>query len=98
MIEFRPHSIDIDINLFNVVMFKSRGLEAKVMDVDVIPFSDHTFDSVLTNIDKVIDRLFTKESLLDKRIAARKISVPRAMLCQNLENLIAITFTNTISK
>jgi len=55
-------------------------------------------NSVLASLDKAIDRLFTKEGLLDKCIAVMKISVPRAVLWQNLENLKALTFTNTVSK
>ena len=55
-------------------------------------------DSVIVSLEKAIDRLFTREGLLDGCMAAMKISVPRAVLWQNLENLRAIALTNTVGK
>lgn len=55
-------------------------------------------DSVTVSLQKAIDRLFTKEGLLDSCITAMKISVPRAVLWQNLENLKAITLTNAVGE
>ncbi|MEN9862401.1 MAG: hypothetical protein RLZZ601_165 [Pseudomonadota bacterium] len=55
-------------------------------------------DSVIASLEKAIDRLFTREGLLDSCMAAMKISVPRAVLWQNLENLRAIALTNKVGK
>jgi len=55
-------------------------------------------NSALASLDKAIERLFTKEGLLDKCIVVMKISVPQAVLWQNLENLKAIALTNTVGK
>jgi hypothetical protein len=53
-------------------------------------------DSVLTSLDKAINRLFTKEDFLNRCITAMKISAPRAMIWQNLENLKALAFANRV--
>lgn len=50
--------------------------------------------SVLASLDKAIDRLFTKDDFLDRCIAVMKISVPRAVLWENLEKLTAIRSAN----
>ncbi|MDO8714719.1 MAG: nucleotidyl transferase AbiEii/AbiGii toxin family protein [Polynucleobacter sp.] len=55
-------------------------------------------NGVLTSLDKAIDRLFTKEDLLERCITVMKISAPRAVLWQNLENLAAIRRTNKIGR
>lgn len=51
-------------------------------------------NSVLISLEKAIDRLFTKENWLDGCITAMKISVPRAVLWQNLENLRVTTLAD----
>jgi hypothetical protein len=48
-------------------------------------------DSALTSLDKAINRLFTKEDFLNRCITVMKMSVPRAVLWQNLERLQALT-------
>ena len=55
-------------------------------------------DSVAVSLEKAIDRLFIKEGLLDSCMTAMKISVPKAVLWQNLENLRAIALTNKVGK
>ena len=55
-------------------------------------------NSVLVSLDKAIDRLITKEGLLDRCITVMKISVPRAVLRQNLENLTAIRLADAIGR
>ena len=54
-------------------------------------------DSALTSLDKAINRLFIKEDFLNRCITAMKISVPRAVLWQNLEDLKAVAFASTAS-
>ena len=55
-------------------------------------------DSVAVSLEKAIDRLFIKEGLLDSCMTAMKISVPKAVLWQNLENLRAITLGDTVGR
>ncbi|MFZ4062749.1 MAG: nucleotidyl transferase AbiEii/AbiGii toxin family protein [Polynucleobacter sp.] len=55
-------------------------------------------NSVLVSLDKAIDRLITKEGLLDRCITVMKILVPRAVLRQNLENLTAIRLADAIGR
>ena len=55
-------------------------------------------NSVLVSLDKAIDRLITKEGLLDRCITVMKISVPRAVLRQNLENLTAIRLADALGR
>ena len=52
-------------------------------------------DSVLTSLDKAINRLFTKEDFLNRCITVMKMSVPRAVLWQNLERLQALRLIST---
>jgi len=52
-------------------------------------------ESVLDSLDKAINRLFTKEDFLNRCILAMKISVPKAVLWQNLERLKAVTGAST---
>ena len=44
-------------------------------------------DSILASLNKSIDRLLTKEGLLERCRAVMKISAPKALLWQNLEDL-----------
>ena len=44
-------------------------------------------DSILTSLNKSIDRLLTRESLLERCMAVMKISTPKALLWQNLGDL-----------
>lgn len=44
-------------------------------------------DSILASLNKSIDRLLTKEDLLGRCMAVMKISAPKALLWQNLEDL-----------
>lgn len=52
-------------------------------------------ESVVDSLDKAINRLFTKEDFLNRCILAMKISVPKAVLWQNLERLRAVADANT---
>lgn len=62
MLVFRPDSIGVDINEFNVQYCKERGCEAYEMPVDELPFEDGSFDSVL--LDNVLEHLADPISLL----------------------------------
>jgi hypothetical protein len=55
-------------------------------------------NSVLTSLDKAIDRLMTKEDLLEWCMTVMKISAPRAVLRQNLESLAGIRRANKIGR
>ncbi len=44
-------------------------------------------DSIFVSLNKSIDRILTKEGLLERCMAVMKISTPKALLWQNLEDL-----------
>jgi SAM-dependent methyltransferase len=62
MVAFRANSVGVDINPRNVEYCRERGLEAKVMDTDVLPFDDAGFDSVL--LDNVLEHIVEPAPLL----------------------------------
>ncbi len=55
MLKFRSNTIGLDINPLNVEYCKRRGLEARLMEDDVVPFPDVSFESVL--LDNVLEHL-----------------------------------------
>lgn len=62
MLKFRPGTIGVDVNPFNVDVCISRGLTAQVMDIDVLPFPDGSFDGAL--LDNVLEHIETPDRLL----------------------------------
>ena len=46
-LQFRPNTIGVDINAHTVAYCKARGLDARLMEPDVLPFEDGSFDSAL---------------------------------------------------
>ena len=55
MIAFRPNSVGVDVNEFNVNYCQSRGLEVYQMAFDILPFEDASFDSIL--LDNVLEHI-----------------------------------------
>lgn len=47
-------------------------------------------DSVFTSLNNAVDRLLTKEGLIERCAAIMKIKMPKAVLWQNLERLIRV--------
>jgi len=62
MLIYRPNSVGVDINSFNVEFCKQRGCEAYVMPIDKLPFENSSFDSVL--LDNVLEHLAAPVPLL----------------------------------
>lgn len=62
MLAFRPNTVGVDVNPYNVEFCHGRRLEAYTMPFDSIPFGDHCFDSVL--LDNVLEHIADPTSLL----------------------------------
>lgn len=62
MLNYRANTVGLDINPLNVEFCKKRKLNAYIMEPDLIPFNDETFDSVL--LDNVLEHIKSPVSLL----------------------------------
>jgi len=62
MLAFRPNTVGVDINPHNVDCCRQRGVDARVMEVDQLPFAGETFDSVL--LDNVLEHISDPSPLL----------------------------------
>ncbi len=62
MLAFRPGTVGTDINPRTVNYCLSRGLTVRLMSVDVLPFPDQQFDSVL--LDNVLEHIIEPAALL----------------------------------
>jgi SAM-dependent methyltransferase len=61
-LQFRPNTVGVDINAHTVAYCKTRGLDARLMDPDVLPFDDASFDSAL--MDNVLEHIAEPAALL----------------------------------
>lgn len=59
---FRKGSVGVDVNSKLVAHCRHRGLDARVMDVNVLPFENATFDSAV--LDNVLEHLVEPDLLL----------------------------------
>lgn len=75
MLKFRPGTIGVDVNPFNVDICTQRGLTTQVMDIDVLPFPDGSFDSAL--LDNVLEHIESPERLLAETF---RVLVPNGRL------------------
>jgi len=64
MLAYRPGTVGTDINEHTVRYCTRRGLNAKIMIPDVLPFSDNEFDSVL--LDNVVEHIQNPIPLLSE--------------------------------
>jgi SAM-dependent methyltransferase len=64
MLAFRPGTVGVDVNQRTVEYCCQRGLDAHLMQPDVLPFADSTFDSVL--LDNVLEHIAEPAPLLDE--------------------------------
>ena len=61
-LRFRPGTVGVDVNPHTVAYCQSRGLEARLMEPDVLPFGDASFDSAL--MDNVLEHIAAPGALL----------------------------------
>ncbi len=47
LIKFRPNTIGVDINPYSVNYCFNQGLDARIMNIDILPFDNSVFDSVI---------------------------------------------------
>jgi SAM-dependent methyltransferase len=62
MLRFRAGTIGVDINPRNVAHCHRQGLEAYVMEPDVLPFAAHSFESLI--LDNVLEHIADPRPLL----------------------------------
>lgn len=75
MLRFRPGTVGVDVNAETVAVCRAGGLDARVMQPDVLPFADATFDGVI--LDNVLEHLSTPMPLLGE---IRRVLVPGGRL------------------
>lgn len=68
-------AVGVDINHYAVDWCKRRGLDARLMDEDRLPFSDNAFDSIV--LDNVLEHLSAPAGLLRE---VRRVLVPGGRL------------------
>lgn len=61
---FRPATIGVDIIPENVDYCKSQGLECYLMEIDVLPFQDNKFDSII--MDNVLEHILDPLPILSE--------------------------------
>lgn len=64
LLNFNSRAIGVDINPYNILICKNRGLNASIMEIDRLSFSDGTFDSVL--LDNVLEHIENPEALVSE--------------------------------
>ncbi|MBU1191309.1 MAG: glycosyltransferase [Gammaproteobacteria bacterium] len=61
---FHPDTVGVDVNAFAVDWCKKRGLDARLMRVDSLPFEDSSFECVV--LDNVLEHLVEPHRLLSE--------------------------------
>jgi SAM-dependent methyltransferase len=64
MLTFRPNTVGVDINSRVVEWCKAKGLDAKLMQPDALPFQSGTFSSIV--LDNVLEHLLAPGPLLSE--------------------------------
>lgn len=82
MLAFRPGSVGVDVNLFNVRYCVNRGLNAINMPIDSIPLPDQSFDSVI--LDNVLEHLADPNHLI---LEIRRVLRPNGFLVVGVPGL-----------
>ena len=62
LLAYRAQTTGVDINNKTIEWCQTQGLEARLMEPDVLPFADCSFDSV--NLDNVLEHLVDPTALL----------------------------------
>jgi SAM-dependent methyltransferase len=74
-LSYRPGTMGVDVNPATVEWCRRKGLDAKLMLPDQIPFKDEAFDSIV--LDNVLEHLSAPEPLLQE---IRRVLRPRGIL------------------
>jgi SAM-dependent methyltransferase len=80
---FRPGTVGVDINAHTVAWCKQRGLDARLMQPDTLPFEDASFDSAL--MDNVLEHIAEPSSLLQE---VRRVLRPGGRLLVGVPGLL----------
>jgi SAM-dependent methyltransferase len=59
---FRPATIGVDINTENVDFCIAQGLDCRLMEIDILPFQDDEFDSIV--MDNVLEHIADPKPIL----------------------------------
>jgi SAM-dependent methyltransferase len=63
-VSYRKNTIGVEINPYNVKWCKSKGLDVRLMEVDKLPFTTHSFDSIV--MDNVLEHINDPTKLLSE--------------------------------
>ena len=74
-LQFRPNTVGVDINPHTVAYCQARGLDARLMEPDILPFDGASFDSAL--LDNVLEHIAAPGPLLRE---LRRVLRPRGLL------------------
>jgi SAM-dependent methyltransferase len=74
-LQFRPNTVGVDVNPHTVAYCQSRGLDARLMKPDVLPFEDASFDSAL--MDNVLEHIADPAALM---LELRRVLRPEGLL------------------
>lgn len=64
MLSYRANTVGVDVNSRNVEYCQSKGLDAYVMEPDILPFESSVFDSAL--LDNVLEHIASPDALLSE--------------------------------
>ncbi len=74
-LRFRPNTVGVDINPRTVAYCQAQGLDARLMEADILPFDDASFDSAL--LDNVLEHIAAPRALLRE---VRRVLRPAGLL------------------
>jgi SAM-dependent methyltransferase len=74
-LQYRPNTVGVDINPHTIQYCNARGLDARLMQPDVLPFNDASFDSAL--LDNVFEHIAEPAALVRE---LRRVLRPAGLL------------------
>lgn len=72
---YRPGTVGVDVNSHSVEWCRQRGLDARLMEPDHLPFENASFDGVI--LDNVLEHLESPQALLEE---IRRVTVPEGQI------------------